>query len=159
VDKRAGHIRCSGLASLHFGYKKAGWKRGNMMTEKKLEYFRMKLLQKREWLADMMHRSEQHALETDAAILDTADTAVAVYTKEFMFGKNSADFQILLSVGEALDSLERHSYGFCQCCEEEIDFKRLDAVPWTRFCLQCQSRLEKSEPVLQMTTAQFSVRH
>ena len=119
------------------------------MTEKNLEYFKIKLLQKRDWLADMMHRSEQYALETDAAILDTADAAVAVYTKEFMFGKNSADHQILVFIGEALDSLEKHSYGFCQSCEEEIDFKRLDAVPWTRFCLHCQSQLEESRSELQ----------
>jgi DnaK suppressor protein len=114
------------------------------MTEDKLEYFKMKLVQKREWLAEMVQRSEQHARESDSAIQDTADAAVAGYTKEFMFGQSSTEHQVLQSIREALDSIDDRSYGFCDGCGGEIEYRRLEAVPWARRCIACQSGLEKA---------------
>ena len=42
----------------------------------------------------------------------------------------------------ALDRVETGSYGWCERCEEQIPPKRLDALPWARLCVQCQSALE-----------------
>jgi DnaK suppressor protein len=44
----------------------------------------------------------------------------------------------------ALAKLEEGSYGVCEQCEEEISDKRLDAVPWARLCVACQSKAEAS---------------
>jgi DnaK suppressor protein len=114
----------------------------NAVTEEKLEYFRWKLLQKQEWLNEMVYRSEQHARESDPSSQDTADIAVAAYTKEFMFGQSSIDHQVLQSISDALGRINNRSYGICEDCEEEIGFRRLEAVPWTRHCLRCQRLLE-----------------
>jgi DnaK suppressor protein len=46
-------------------------------------------------------------------------------------------------VTEALERIEEGSYGQCVACENEINPKRLEAVPWARYCLQCQERLEQ----------------
>jgi DnaK suppressor protein len=46
-------------------------------------------------------------------------------------------------VSEALERIENGSYGRCVACESEIEGKRLEAVPWTRYCLRCQERLEQ----------------
>ena len=114
------------------------------MTEEKLEYFKRKLFEKQDWLAEMVQRSEQHARESDSAIQDTADAAVAGYTKEFMFGQSSTEHQVLHSIREALESIDDRSYGFCDGCGGEIESRRLEAVPWARRCTACQSRLERA---------------
>jgi DnaK suppressor protein len=113
------------------------------MDKKKLEYFKEKLLQKQISLTDMVHRSEGYGREKDQDIQDIADMAVESYTKEFNFGKSSGDRLILQLIQEALDRMENRSYGICINCENAIQPRRLDAVPWTRLCIECQELLEK----------------
>jgi len=113
------------------------------MDAKKLDYFKEKLLDKQLQLTSMVHRTEGYGREKDSATQDVADMAVESYTKEFMFGKSAGDRQILQLIREALTRIEDQSYGTCSNCENPIQPKRLEAVPWTRFCLPCQGLLEK----------------
>jgi len=45
-------------------------------------------------------------------------------------------------IRSALDRMEEGSYGWCERCEEQIPTKRLDALPWARLCVECQSARE-----------------
>ena len=113
------------------------------MDPKKLEYFRERLRDKRLSLTHMVHRTEGYGREKEPDIQDMADMAVESYTKEFMFGKSSGDRAILQLIEEALVRIEDRSYGNCVHCENPIQPKRLEAVPWTRHCIECQGLLEK----------------
>jgi hypothetical protein len=46
---------------------------------------------------------------------------------------------------EALARMADGSYGICMHCEEEIKPKRLDAVPWTKYCIRCQEAADRHE--------------
>jgi DnaK suppressor protein len=46
-------------------------------------------------------------------------------------------------VDEALQRIEDDEYGACQNCSNQIQPKRLAAIPWARYCLNCQELLEK----------------
>jgi len=46
--------------------------------------------------------------------------------------------QLLREISDALKRIELGSYGVCPECEEDISSKRLDAVPWARYCVTCQ---------------------
>ena len=113
------------------------------MDHKRLDYFKERLIQKRLSLTDMVQRTEGYGREKEPNIQDIADMAVESYTKEFMFGKSSGDRAILHLIEEALSRIEDHSYGNCVHCENPIQPKRLEAVPWTRHCIECQGLLEK----------------
>jgi DnaK suppressor protein len=113
------------------------------MEGKKLDYFKEKLLQKQLSLTDMVQRTESYGREKDQNIQDVADMAVESYTKEFNFGKSSGDRHMLQLIREALARIDDKSYGVCTNCENAIQPKRLDAVPWTALCVQCQDLLEK----------------
>ena len=113
------------------------------MDAKKLDYFREKLIEKQLSLNQMVQRTEGYSREKDPDIQDVADMAVESYTKEFNFGKSSVDRNILKMIREALDRIEDKSYGYCANCENPIQPKRLEAVPWARHCVQCQALLEK----------------
>ena len=45
-------------------------------------------------------------------------------------------------IRSALDRIDEGSYGRCERCEEPIPAKRLDALPWARMCVTCQSATE-----------------
>ena len=105
------------------------------MDGKKLDYYKEKLLQKQLSLTNMVQRTEGYGREKDPDIQDVADMAVESYTQEFNFGKSSGDRYILQLIREALDRIEKKSYGTCVNCENTIGPKRLEAVPWTRLCI------------------------
>lgn len=54
------------------------------------------------------------------------------------------DSKVLRAIEEAILRLDQGVYGICMDCEEEIAAARLDAVPWTRVCINCKERQGKS---------------
>lgn len=74
---------------------------------------------------------------------DAAERANVLASKEFFFAHSTQGRRLLKMVSEALERIESGSYGQCASCEGEINSKRLEAVPWTRYCLQCQERMEQ----------------
>jgi len=113
------------------------------MDAKMLAGFKEKLLQKQRSLSDMVQRTEGYGREKEPDIQDVADMAVESYTREFNFGKSSGDRHILQLIREALDRIEDNSYGSCVNCEDPMQPKRLEAVPWAKHCVRCQGLLEK----------------
>ena len=53
------------------------------------------------------------------------------------------DSKLLRAIEEAILRLDQGVYGICMDCEEEIAHARLDAVPWTRVCIECKERQGK----------------
>lgn len=54
------------------------------------------------------------------------------------------DSKVLRAIEEALLRLDQGVYGICMDCEEDIAAARLDAVPWTRVCINCKEQQGKS---------------
>jgi DnaK suppressor protein len=54
---------------------------------------------------------------------------------------NGLDYGQLRLVEEALDRLDAGDYGFCLECDEPIAEKRLNALPWARYCVACQESI------------------
>jgi DnaK suppressor protein len=50
------------------------------------------------------------------------------------------DTKLLRAIEQAIHRMDQGTYGICADCEEEIKLARLDAVPWTRVCIQCKER-------------------
>ena len=114
------------------------------MDKKKLEYFRKRLETRQQDLRRMVTRTQQDGRNADENIAqDIADKAASSYNKEFLFHQSNADRQLLQMVESALVRLREGSFGECISCGKEINAKRLEAVPWTRHCIDCQEKLEK----------------
>jgi DnaK suppressor protein len=102
------------------------------------EIYRTMLLEKRRQVSatlgvkfDTLARMGRVAEEDQAQI--THDEFVSLHL-------NSIDYGQLRLIEEALDRLTAGDYGTCLACEEPIAPKRLRAVPWARYCIQCQER-------------------
>ncbi len=114
------------------------------MEKRKAEVYRKRLLSKQEELLRMVLKTEQDGREADEeATQDIADKAANSYTKEFLFHQSDDHRRILQLVNEALERLKSGSYGLCVACHEEVETKRLEAVPWARHCIECQEKQEQ----------------
>jgi DnaK suppressor protein len=74
---------------------------------------------------------------------DVVDRANNAYSRELLFSLSDGERHTLLRVEEALQRLEQGVYGVCTNCGNEIRPGRLKAVPWARYCIDCQELAEK----------------
>src|SRR5436305_15293305 len=116
------------------------------MDKKKLEYFRKRLEVRQQELRRTVSRTEQDGRTADEdSAQDIADRAASSYTKEFLFHQSNNDRQLLSLVEEALARIREGTFGECVNCGNEVNPKRLEAVPWTRYCIECQARVEQGQ--------------
>jgi DnaK suppressor protein len=114
------------------------------MDKKKADFFKKKLVSTQEDLSRLVAKSEQDGRQADEeATQDIADKAANSYTKEFLFHQSDENRRLLQLVTEALERIKRGSYGLCVACHEEVQRKRLEAVPWARHCFECQEKQDQ----------------
>jgi len=114
------------------------------MDKKKLDSFKKRLETRQQELRRMVSRTQQDGRSADEdTAQDIADRAASSYTKEFLFHQSNNDRQLLQMVDGALSRIREGTFGECISCGKEINPKRLEAVPWTRHCIECQEKLEQ----------------
>jgi len=114
------------------------------MDKKKLDYFKKRLETRQSELRRTVSRTQQDGRTVDEdSAQDIADRAASSYNKEFLFSQSNNDRQILQMVEGALSRIREGNFGECISCGKEINPKRLEAVPWTRHCIDCQEKLEQ----------------
>ena len=114
------------------------------MDKKKLESFKKRLETRAQELRRNVNRNQVDGRSADEeATQDIADRAASSYTKELLFSQSNNDRALLAMVDRALARIREGSFGECIHCGKEINAKRLEAVPWTRHCIECQEKLEQ----------------
>lgn len=113
------------------------------MDQKKLKLFKERLERRKQEILLAYNRNKGYGKEADAeGSQDIADKAANSYTKEFLFSLSSSEREMLQDVDAALNRIDDRSFGYCVVCEEEMDKKRLEAVPWAKRCIDCQEKQE-----------------
>src|SRR5947209_19421472 len=114
------------------------------MDKKRLERFKKRLEARQQELRRTVVRNQADGRSADEdTARDIADRANSSYTKEFLFSQSNNDRQLLQMVETSLLRIREGTFGECVSCGNEINPKRLEAVPWTRYCIECQEKLEK----------------
>jgi DnaK suppressor protein len=72
---------------------------------------------------------------------DEGDLSQQSHEEWIFLNRNTLDLKLLREVQAALRRIQQTTYGVCAACEEPISAKRLAAVPWAKFCVQCQERI------------------
>ena len=116
------------------------------MDQKRAKVFKERLLLKKQQLLEAFNKNKSYGKEADGeATQDIADKAANSYTKEFLFSLSNTERELLQQIDEALVRIDARRYGACAACEEEMNAKRLEAVPWARLCLSCQEKQESGQ--------------
>jgi DnaK suppressor protein len=122
--------------------------------EKKLDPFirkqKQKLLQLRDAVVDSMAgvaqgtlRSRAEGSEASAFGMHQADAGSDAYDRDFALSLLSQEQDALYEIDEALKRIEMGTYGKCEMSGKAIPHARLEAIPFARFTVECQSQLEK----------------
>jgi RNA polymerase-binding transcription factor DksA len=108
-----------------------------------------RLLDLKDVLLDSMsgvaHGNLHAGSETSAFGMHQADAGSDAYDRDFALSMLSKEQGSLYEIDEALKRIEDGSYGVCEICEKPIKHDRLEALPFTRYTVDCQAELEKRQ--------------
>jgi RNA polymerase-binding transcription factor DksA len=126
-----------------------------------------KLLQLRDAMVDSMAgvaqgtlRSRAEGSEASAFGMHQADAGSDAYDRDFALSLLSQEQDALYEIDQALKRIELGTYGKCEMSGKPIPRARLEAIPFARFTVQCQSQLEKqsrASRVRQSVTSLFGL--
>jgi DnaK suppressor protein len=110
-----------------------------------LKDYKRRLLDQEKELAARLGRDIEAARSVHDDQPDPGDLAVVDELKDEYFTLAESDSAILAQVRAALKRIDEGTFGQCVVCGAPIDEKRLQAVPWTPFCLKHQQELEQRQ--------------
>ena len=114
------------------------------MAKSDVSSFRDRLVEHRQEILSLYERDLRAGqASTDEGTEDIVDRANNSYNRELMFSLSDSERSKLLAVDAALARIEEGSYGKCINCGRDIGTKRLEAVPWARYCIDCQELAEQ----------------
>ena len=111
------------------------------MTKTELTKHRKFLEDRLAELSEVVRNREGIAIEKNADALDEVQHAAE---RELAIRNLDRESSLLRNVRAALRRIDDGSYGVCLHCEEDISPKRLNAVPWTPYCIQCQEAADRN---------------
>ncbi|MHB1937406.1 MAG: TraR/DksA family transcriptional regulator [Acidobacteriaceae bacterium] len=112
----------------------------------KRQYFEQRLRQRQQELEQAVANTVVQALASNADDMrDVADQAVAGYQKELLFSQGTVRSSQLRLVRQALARIADGSFGDCVRCYQPIGVKRIEALPWTPYCINCQELIERGD--------------
>src|SRR5882724_13232863 len=112
------------------------------MTKAELEKFKNILEAKQAELSGALRNRDEIAIEKASDAIDEVQLAGE---RELAIRNLDRDSNMLRQIRRALGRIADGSYGVCLHCEEDISPKRLNAVPWTAYCIKCQEADDRHE--------------
>ncbi len=114
------------------------------VPQDRYDALRARLQSQRDEILNMYKQDLRAGQESaDDGTEDIVDRANNAYNRELMFSLSDAERGTLLQIENALRRMDEGGYGRCANCGRTINILRLEAVPWARFCIDCQELAEK----------------
>lgn len=115
------------------------------MNPQQLEYFREKLLKWQEELQKESMETLHHMQEEVISEPDVNDRASIETDRSFELRTRDRERKLILKINQALERIEKGTYGYCEETGVPIGLARLDARPIATLCLEAQERHERLE--------------
>lgn len=115
------------------------------MNKKKLAQFYSQLESIRSKLMGDVEKSNMSVKENEVGqVADISDDAARTYNRQLEGELEEQEWKKLKQVDNAIEKINNGEYGICTQCETTIPEARLEVVPYTEFCTQCLSEMEKN---------------
>jgi DnaK suppressor protein len=112
------------------------------MTNAEIKKYRETLEAKQAELTYLLRNREGIEIEKSPDALDEVQRASE---REFAIRTLDRESALLRNVRAALQRIDQGQFGICMHCEEDISVKRLNAVPWTPYCIECQEQYDRKQ--------------
>jgi DnaK suppressor protein len=122
------------------------------LSDDEIEHFKQMLLEKRREILENVNEMEDEALkksrlnasgDLSSMPIHMADIGTDNYDQEFTLGLMDSERKLLKEIDDALQRIERGTYGICEGTGKQIQKARLEAQPWARYCVEYARKLEK----------------
>ncbi len=114
------------------------------MTNADIKKYRQILEAKQSELIYLLRNREGIEIEKSPDALDEVQRASE---RELAIRTLDRESSLLRNVRAALQRIDRGQFGVCMHCEEDISVKRMNAVPWTPYCIECQEQFDRRQLV------------
>jgi DnaK suppressor protein len=116
------------------------------LTKAQLKRFRQMLDDKAEEIrANLRSAAASKALARGEEPLDEEELPSQSHEEWIFLNRNNIDVMLLREIEQAVVRMNDRSYGTCLECSDPISMKRLDALPWARYCVSCQEELSTAD--------------
>jgi DnaK suppressor protein len=115
------------------------------MTDKELKLIAEKL---KAWKEELIHEATRtvDGMTTDKAqFADPTDRASMETDRNFLLRIRDRERKLITKIDKALERVEDGTFGLCDDCGEDIEFKRLEARPVATLCIECKTMQEEEE--------------
>src|SRR5215203_3769446 len=112
------------------------------MTKSEVNKYKDILETRQAELVEVLRNREGITIEKSPDALDEVQNAAE---RELAIRNLDRESNLLRNVRAALRRIEDGSFGTCVHCEEEISLKRINAVPWTPYCIACQEQADRAQ--------------
>src|SRR5205085_541249 len=112
------------------------------MTKTELNKYKEVLEIKQAELAQVLRNRDGITIEKSPDALDEVQNAAE---RELAIRNLDRESKLLSNVRSALRRIDEGNFGVCVHCEEDISPKRINAVPWTPFCIDCQEQADRAQ--------------
>lgn len=138
-------IRVTARKSVANTKKKASKKNSppKALTAREKRKCRDNLLGLRERLLGQVSALTKESLERNDSVVSPEDGTDA-FDRQFALNIASSEQNAVVDIDAALRRLEEGTYGVCEKCDEHIEVPRLQALPFVRLCVKCQSEEEQN---------------
>jgi len=114
------------------------------MDKKELQNIKESLLKMRAELLEEVQEKYAASRELGEDNLpDLADVSSNAYNRELLLNLSEAQHRKMRDIDAALARLEQGEYGICANCGEEISPRRMEVRPFSRYCIDCKTEIEK----------------
>jgi DnaK suppressor protein len=129
--------------------KKSLVKPNKKFNKTELLLFRERLIKMREQIAGkiklLMTDNLTRSAEDNQQDFRSEEQGTDNFERDFALNQASFDQETIFEIDEALERIRLGLYGICESCEGGIEKARLQAMPFTRMCVKCQSTMEKGK--------------
>lgn len=114
------------------------------MDEKQVAAAKEKLLRMRKEVLQEVSRSLSASRDmSQDGVPDIGDMSANTYHRDILINLSETQRQKVRDIDAALERMDKGEYGTCMRCEEEIEPRRLEVRPFSRYCVDCKAEIEK----------------
>ena len=114
------------------------------LSKPEIRRFKKILLEKKTEVLEELNKNLEDGKKIDFnEVKDSVDMATDTYDTEFLHNLSDAEKRMLEEIDYSLEKAETSSFGLCETCGKLIGKERLEALPFSKNCITCQTKMEK----------------
>jgi DnaK suppressor protein len=111
---------------------------------KRFAQVKEELLKQRQELLQEVSNSYEICREIGQdGVSDIGDMSSVAYSRDVLFNLSETQRRSIRDIDVALEQIEKGEYGICMSCGEEISPRRMEVRPFSRYCIECKTDIEK----------------